>query len=84
MRVTLPLLLLACSAPASASGEDYSVANIDCSPAPAPAPAAPSPRLTAQLTKPRGFSAAPVFADLARGDPGAGCSITRAAGDTSG
>ena len=83
MRVTiLLLLLLACSAPASASGEDYSVANIDCSPA--PAPAAPSPRLTAQLTKPRGFSAAPVFADLARGDPGAGCSITRAAGDTSG
>ena len=81
MRLTLPLLL-ACSAPASASGEDYSVANIDCSPA--PAPAAPSPRLTAQLTKPRGFSAAPVFADLARGDPGAGCSITRAAGDTSG
>ena len=83
MRLTLPLLLLlACSAPASASGEDYSVANIDCSPA--PAPATPSPRLTAQLTKPRGFSAAPVFADLARGDPGAGCSITRAAGDTSG
>ena len=82
MRVTILLLLLACSAPASASGEDYSVANIDCSPA--PAPAAPSPRLTAQLTKPRGFSAAPVFADLARGDPGAGCSITRAAGDTSG
>ena len=83
MRLTLPLLLLlACSAPASASGEDYSVANIDCSPA--PAPAAPSPRLTAQLTKPRGFSAAPVFADLARGDPGTGCSITRAAGDTSG
>ena len=80
MRVTIPLLLLACSAPASASGEDYSVANIDCS----PAPATPSPRLTAQLTKPRGFSAAPVFADLARGDPGAGCSITRAAGDTSG
>ena len=80
MRLTLPLLLLACSAPASASGEDYSVANIDCS----PAPAAPSPRLTAQLTKPRGFSAAPVFADLARVDPGAGCSITRAAGDTSG
>ena len=84
MRLTVPLLLLACSAPAFASGEDYSVANIDCSPAPAPAPAAPSPRLTAQLTKPRGFSAAPVFADLARGDPGAGCSITRAAGDTSG
>ena len=80
MRVTILLLLLACSAPASASGEDYSVANIDCSPAPAPA----APRLTAQLTKPRGFSAAPVFADLARGDPGAGCSITRAAGDTSG
>ena len=79
MRVTVPLLLLACSAPSSA-GEDYSVANIDCS----PAPDAPSPRLTAQLTKPRGFSAAPVFADLARGDPGAGCSITRAAGDTSG
>ena len=79
MRVTVPLLLLACSAPSSA-GEDYSVANIDCS----PAPDAPSPRLTAQLTKPRGFSAAPVFADLARGDPGAGCSITRAVGDTSG
>ena len=81
MRVTVPLLLLlACSAPASALGEDYSVANIDCS----PAPDAPSLRLTAQLTKPRGFSAAPVFADLARGDPGAGCSITRVAGDTSG
>ena len=79
MRVTVPLLLLAFSAPSSA-GEDYSVANIDCS----PAPDAPSPRLTAQLTKPRGFSAAPVFADLARGDPGAGCSITRAVGDTSG
>ena len=79
MRVTVPLLLLACSAPSSA-GEDYSVANIDCS----SAPDAPSPRLTAQLTKPRGFSAAPVFADLARGDPGAGCSITRAVGDTSG
>ena len=79
MRLTVPLLLLACSAPSSA-GEDYSVANIDCS----PAPDAPSPRLTAQLTKPRGFSAAPVFADLARGDPGAGCSITRAVGDTSG
>ena len=79
MRVTVPLLLLACSAPSSA-GEDYSVANIDCS----PAPAASSPRLTAQLTKPRGFSAAPVFADLARGDPGAGCSITRVPGDTSG
>ena len=79
MRLTVPLLLLACSAPSSA-GEDYSVANIDCS----PAPDAPSPRLTAQLTKPRGFSAAPVFADLARGDPGAGCSITRVAGDTSG
>ena len=79
MRLTVPLLLLACSAPSSA-GEDYSVANIDCS----PAPDAPSPRLTAQLTKPRGFSAAPVFADLARGDPGSGCSITRAVGDTSG
>ena len=44
----LPLSLI------SASG-DYSVSDIDCS--------HPGPRLSASLTKPRGYGGVPVFAD---------------------
>ena len=52
MMLLLPLLLPLSLA--SASG-DYSVSDIDCS--------HPGPRLSASLTKPRGYGGVPVFAD---------------------
>ena len=54
MMFLLTLLMTLTSASAS-PGDDYSVADIDCS--------QPGPRLSASLTKPRGYGGAPVFAD---------------------
>ena len=52
----VPLLVPLASASAQ-PGEDYSVADIDCS------QLGPGSRLSASLTKPRGYGGAPVFAD---------------------
>ena len=60
MMLLVPLLLTL--TPASAQpGDDYSVADIDCS------RPGPGPRLSASLTKPRGYGGAPVFADRSVG-----------------
>ena len=49
------LLTLVIASASASPGDDYSVADIDCS--------QPGPRLSASLTKPRGYGGAPVFAD---------------------